>query len=117
MGVMMFAQHGERVIEAFEVHTRHGSCLMHVSTKRVLLENGRLGCIMVLGYAEMASCSLQSAERGKRGGRLGLYHHNGHSISVSARRASAAVDAINSALALYRAALTESGLKGTPAPR
>lgn len=109
MGAMMFAQPGERVLSTFEASTRHGECLMHVSNKRVMLESVRLGCVMILGYAEMGSCSLLSAGRGGRGGRLGLYHLNGHSATVSSRKAPEAVEAVNSALALYRAAVAGAG--------
>ncbi|MDD9825420.1 MAG: hypothetical protein OXU86_01370 [Thaumarchaeota archaeon] len=100
---MMFVQPGERVMSTFDVSTRNGECLMHVSNRRVMLESVRLGCVMILGYAEMGSCVLQSSGRGARGGRLALYHLNGHSATVSSRKAPEAVDAVNSALALYRA--------------
>jgi len=104
MGAMMFVQPGERVMSTFEVSTRRGECLMHVSNKRVMLESVRLGCVMILGYAEMDSCTLHSTGGGRRGGRLGLYHLNGHSATVSSRKAPEAAEAVNSALALYRAA-------------
>lgn len=104
----MFVQPGERVMATFEVSARRGECLMHVSNKRVLLESARLGCVMILGYAEMDSCVLHSSGAGRRRGRLALYHLNGHSATVSTRKATEAADAVNSALALYRAAVGAS---------
>lgn len=111
----MFVQPGERVMATFEVSSRRGECLMHVSNKRVVLESVRLGCVMILGYAEMDSCALHSSGGERRRGRLGLYHANGHSATVSSRKATEAVDAINSALALYRAATgAATGAAGAP---
>lgn len=100
---MMLVRRGEKVIRTFDVRTKRGDCAMHLSNKRIVLEEHGLGCIMCLELRDMHSCTLVT-DSGKSD-TVTLRHNNGSYVEARTADASILADVINSTLAQYKSAL------------